>query len=101
MLSGLNSVDTDWSAYNFIIDPKRLSNPIISLLIGDEPGPLGNVCCLQCWFVILNPVDVRGGQSACDNKSYVVGRVHVTINPIDIRGRPSACDDIIDVTRHK
>ena len=44
--------------------------------------------------VILNPVDVCGGQSARGDKShtcmYMAGRVHVTINPIHVRCGHSA-----------
>ena len=49
VLSSLNSADTDWSAFNYYRS-KTTRNRITSLLIGDKPGPLGNIRRLQCWF---------------------------------------------------
>ena len=47
----------------------------------------------------INPIYVRGGQSARDDipYTYVAGRVRVTINPVYVRCGQSARDDINDV----
>ena len=53
--------------------------------------------------VRLNDDSMSHRSLARDSKSrrrtYVAGRVHVTINPIHVRGRQSARDDIIDVIK--
>lgn len=44
---------------------------------------------------MVNPVGIRGRQSVRDRKScrHMVGGVHVSINPLDIRGGRSECDN--------
>ena len=75
--------DTPIGRHLTIIYPKRLANPIIFLLIGDNPGPLGNVrhavsvqtLCLRTSIYrhVLSPrhVRLRDLESRANRSEYI------------------------------
>ena len=66
MLSGLNSVDTDWSAFNYYIDPVAVITASVSR---GKINPIDPLAGTSRWD--LNPIDPLAGTSRWD------------LNPID------------------